>query len=123
MGHPPEEAEELDPPTAIPGTSWVVTAYDNGSGKLVDVLEDTDLTADFSREAPNKGTLSGSAGCNFYSSEYDVAGEWLGIGGSQYGTVTEDVCTIPDGVMEQEAAYLAAVDKSANGFWMNMSWI
>jgi heat shock protein HslJ len=103
-----EEVEELEPPTAIPGTSWLVTAYEDSAGKLVDVLEGTEITANFSRETPNSGLLTGFAGCNEYETSYDLAGEYLGIG-IELTTTTENVCTEPDGIMEQEADYLVAL--------------
>jgi heat shock protein HslJ len=107
-GSADETVEELDPPTAVPGTSWITTSYDDGAGKLVDVLDGTEITANFSRETPVAGQLTGFAGCNEYSAEYDVAGEYLGIGTSR-GTVSQRVCTEPQGVMEQEEAYLTAL--------------
>jgi heat shock protein HslJ len=103
-----EPAEELEPPEAVPGTSWLVTAYDDGTGNLVDVSEGTEITAHFSREKPNGGRLTGSAGCNDYDAEYDVAGEYLGIG-FDLATTTQNVCPEPEGTMAQEQAYFEAL--------------
>jgi heat shock protein HslJ len=108
---PEEEAEELEAPQAIPGTSWLVTAYDDGAGNMVDVLEGTEITAHFSRETPESGTLTGSAGCNEYESSYDVAGDYVGIG-IELATTTQDVCTEPEGIMAQEQAYLVALGEA-----------
>ena len=49
------------------------------------------------------GEVSGTAGCNHYFSSYTVNGDKveLGVIGS-----TEMYCMNPEGVMEQEAAYL-----------------
>jgi hypothetical protein len=52
--------------------------------------------------------LTGSAGCNDYDAEYDVAGEYLGIG-FDLATTTQNVCPEPEGIMAQEAAYLEAL--------------
>ena len=89
-----EPVDDLEPPTAVPGTSWTATSYDDGTGNLVDVIEGTEITANFSRDTPVAGQLTGVAGCNDYAAEYDVAGEYLGIGTSR-GTVTQKECTEP----------------------------
>ena len=49
---------------------------------------------------------SGSAGCNNYITSYTVDGNNLTIG---MAAVTMMFCAEPEGVMEQEAAYLAAL--------------
>jgi heat shock protein HslJ len=104
-------SEELEPPTTIPGTSWLVTAYDDGAGNMVNVLDGTELTAHFSRETPESGRVTGSAGCNDYDAEYDVAGEYIGIG-VDLATTTQNVCPEPEGIMAQEKAYLAALSEA-----------
>ena len=66
-------------------------------------LEDgTEITADFSED----GTLSGNASCNQYNTNYEVDGEKITIG---MAVVTEMFCPEPQGIMEQEAQYLAAL--------------
>jgi heat shock protein HslJ len=103
-----KRAEELEPPPAIPGTSWLVAAYDDGAGNMADVLDDTEITAHFGRETPASGMLTGVAGCNGYESSYDVAGEYFGIG-VELAITTQDVRTEPKGIMAQEEAYLVAL--------------
>ena len=39
-----EAAEELEPPDHLHDTAWLVTAYQDSTGELVDVLEDTEIS-------------------------------------------------------------------------------
>jgi heat shock protein HslJ len=61
-----ETAEELIPPDHLHDTAWLVTAYENSAGELVDVLDDTEITANFSQETVDGGTVYGFTGCNDY---------------------------------------------------------
>jgi heat shock protein HslJ len=106
-----EPTEELEPPLTLVGTAWQVMSFDVGSGDLVDVLEGTEITANFSQETLVGGTLSGFGGCNEYETDYDIAGEYVGIGIDRAAT-TQKVCSEPEGVMEQEAAYVDALRTS-----------
>jgi len=86
----------------LAGTSWIVTGYNNGKQAVVSVLAETTLTADFHED----GTLSGSAGCNNYNSTFTVDGSDITISPP---ASTMMACAEPNGIMEQEAAYLAAI--------------
>lgn len=55
------------------------------------------------------GSVTGSAGCNSYSAPYTLAGDALKIGPT---VVTRKLCDTPAGVMEQEAAFLTALEHS-----------
>lgn len=88
--------------TKLGGTQWVVTGYNNGKQAVVSVLNGTSLTAEFGED----GKLSGSAGCNRYTSTYEVTGKAIQIG--QAG-VTRMFCGEPAGRMEQETQFLAAL--------------
>lgn len=88
--------------TKLGGTQWVVTGYNNGKQAVVSVLNGTSLAAEFSED----GKLSGSAGCNRFTSTYEVSGKALKIG--QAG-VTRMFCGEPAGRMEQETQFLAAL--------------
>jgi heat shock protein HslJ len=79
-----------------------VTAYNNGKQAVVSVLAGTSLTLEFGAD----GRVSGSAGCNRYTGQYTVAGDAVTIGQS---ASTRRMCAEPAGVMEQEAAFLAAL--------------
>ncbi len=87
------------PPLA--GTSWTVTAV--GGEALV---AGTTVTMVFGDD----GKVSGSAGCNTYLAVYESDGEQLTI--AQVG-VSKRLCHEPDGVMVQEARFLAALGTAA----------
>ena len=80
-------------------TEWTLVAYHNGRG-LVTPLADTQITATFN---PETG-LTGSAGCNTYQATYEQTDHALTVG---MAASTRRLCGQPDGVMQQEAAFLA----------------
>jgi heat shock protein HslJ len=92
--------------TSLSGTSWTATSYNNGKQAVVSPLAGSEITAEFGED----GTLSGSAGCNRYTASYTVDGNSLKISPP---ASTRMMCATPDGVMEQEAAYLAAIQLAA----------
>lgn len=87
---------------ALDGTAWRVTGYNNGRQAVVSVLAGTTLTLAFAGD----GQAAGSAGCNRYTAGWSGSGEKLGIGPP---AATRRFCAAPPGVMEQEAAFLAAL--------------
>jgi heat shock protein HslJ len=87
------------------GTPWTALAYNNGRGDLVSLIEGTAITAFFTR-----GRVAGSAGCNAYFAPYSLAGSAIEIGRA---ASTRKMCTIPPGIMAQEAAYLAVLGTAA----------
>ncbi len=92
-------------PAPLTGTTWRLTGHNEGQGGFASVLAGTEITAEF-----KDGQASGSAGCNSYFASYEVAGESISIG--PVG-VTRMMCAEPAGVMEQESAYLAALESAA----------
>jgi heat shock protein HslJ len=91
------------PQTPLEGTLWSVESYNNGRGGLQSLAAGTEITARF-----ESGRLSGSAGCNTYTAGFTLGG----AGGALTITPpasTRMFCASPPGVMEQEAAYLAAL--------------
>ena len=86
----------------LAGTSWHVTAYNNGKQAVVSVLAGTKLTAAFGKD----GMLTGSAGCNHYDATYTTSAAALELGAI---ASTRKTCASPAGVMAQESAYLAAL--------------
>jgi heat shock protein HslJ len=87
----------------LEGTSWDVIAYNNGKGGVTSVIIGTEITADFGAE----GQLTGSAGCNSYVADYKTEGNKITI--SSAVATTRKACQ-EEGVMEQENAYLAALE-------------
>lgn len=91
-------------PATIEG-SWQVIGYNNGREAVVSVIIGTELTADFV-----EGTVSGSAGCNNYTASYEVGGDQISIGPA---ATTRMACGEPEGIMEQENEFLAALQTAA----------
>ena len=89
---------------ALPGSSWVVTGYNNGQQAVVSTLAGTDLTANFGAD----GTLSGHGGCNEYSATYQIEGDQISIGPA---VSTKKACE--QAVMDQETQYLTALTTAA----------
>lgn len=89
----------------LAGTAWSVTGYNNGKQAVVSPIIDTTLTLEF-----GDTQLSGNAGCNTYTAEYTTDGNTITIGTA---AVTARMCIAPDGVMEQEAAFVAALQSAA----------
>ena len=86
----------------LEGTSWEAVNFYNGSEAIVGVISGTSLTAEFGKD----GSLSGNSGCNTYNGTYTVDGDKIKIGPL---ASTMMACTEPEGVMEQEAQYLSAL--------------
>jgi heat shock protein HslJ len=93
-------------PASLVGTMWSLTSYNNGKQALVSVQNGTSISARFSQE----GTLSGSAGCNTYTTTYELNSDRMSIGPA---AATRKFCG-DTGVMEQEAAYLKALEMVAS---------
>ena len=98
-------------PKTVPllATTWQLTRYSTGGGSAVaSPIPGTNITLIFDDD----GTLSGSAGCNAYSAPYQLNETGLAV---ERVIATKTSCTEPDGVMEQESAYLALL-RSAAGY-------
>jgi heat shock protein HslJ len=96
------EAKRTGTPSVLDGTEWVLTSL-NGSS----LIEGTNITLNFA-----DGILGGFAGCNAYGGGRD-SGKYVA---TDEGTltipqmaVTLQLCQTPEGVMEQEAAYIEAL--------------
>ena len=92
--------------SSLANTSWDVVSYNNGKQAVVSVMLGTELTANFSAD----GMLSGHAGCNEYNAGYKTDGKQIAIGPA---ASTRMMCAQPEGVMEQESQYLAALQSAA----------
>jgi len=87
---------------ALSGTTWTVTGYNDGKQAVVSALAGSTLTLIFGED----GRLSGSAGCNTYTTSYEVSDQSLRIG---LIASTRMLCNEPAGVMEQETRFLQAL--------------
>lgn len=94
-------------PKSLTGNLWQVISYNNGKEAVVSVILGTELTALFDEQ----GQLSGSAGCNNYTAAYEVEGGNITIGPA---ATTRMMCSDPEGIMDQETEYLAALEMAAS---------
>lgn len=94
-------------PLSLTATSWIANGVNNGRGGVQSIVIGNEITAVFGGD----GSLSGSTGCNNYSGNYEVDGEEMSIGPL---AVTERFCEAPEGTMDQETEYLAALQTVAN---------
>ncbi len=90
---------------ASPAGTWNATSFLQGTG-VSTLIAGTAIAATFASD----GTLTGSAGCNTYRANYTAERGRLTISPP---SSTKRFCSEPDGVMEQEQAYLAALPKAA----------
>jgi heat shock protein HslJ len=95
-----------EPPQTLAGSSWDVISYNNGNQAVVSVIVGTELTAVFGED----GSLTGSAGCNNYTTTFEATETTITIGPA---ASTRMFCESPEGVMEQEGQYLAALATAA----------
>lgn len=96
-----EGTEVLRYEQATPVGDWELTAFLSGDA-LASPLPGTTITARFAAD----GSLTGSSGCNTYRTAFTTDEGEIEI---EPPASTEIACESPDGVMEQEAAYLAAL--------------
>jgi heat shock protein HslJ len=95
-------------PTDLVGTQWVLVSLNGES-----LLEGTEITLNFEKEF-----LGGFMGCNGYGGGPD-SGKYIA---TDDGTltiphqiaVTVQLCSTPEGIMEQEAAYIEALRSAAS---------
>jgi len=92
----------------LSSTSWIVISYNNGREAVVSVINGTEITASFGDD----GQVSGTAGCNNYFASYEADAEAGTITIGQAGS-TMMACAEPEGIMEQEQGYLAALATAA----------
>ena len=93
-------------PSGLAGTAWQVTGYNNGKQAVVSVLAGTTLTVAFD----DAGRASGSAGCNRFTGSYSQDRENVSFGPA---AATRMMCAAPEGIMEQEARFLKALETAA----------
>ena len=89
---------------SLEGTSWQLTGYSDGLG-VTSLVLGSEITAIFDGE-----NVGGSAGCNSYTASYTLDGDEISVGPA---ASTRMACMEPEGVMEQESAYLEALSAAA----------
>jgi heat shock protein HslJ len=92
---------QVSEPVSLENLPWQITGYNNGRQAVTSVIIDTEITAEFV-----DGTVSGLSGCNNYSGSYELDGDKISVGPL---AVTEKFCAEPEGIVEQETEYLAAL--------------
>jgi heat shock protein HslJ len=96
----------VDEKTSLTGTLWTVTGYNNGRGGVTSVILDSTMNALFIE----KGLVAGSAGCNDYRAAFEADDANINISPA---AATRKMCAELEGIMEQEAQYLAALEMAA----------
>ncbi len=90
------------PQNPLNGTAWQATGFNNGNMAVVSPLAGTNLTLRFE----SNDTVSGNSGCNNFNGGYSVSGSNISVGAL---AGTQQLCSDPEGVMEQEQQYQAAL--------------
>lgn len=92
---------------SILGREWTVQNYNNGRGAVSTVLRGSSLTMTLAED----GSVTGNAGCNTFRSSYTATDTSLTLAPA---AATRKMCGEPDGIMQQESAFLAALSKVAS---------
>jgi len=93
-------------PLPLVGTNWSMLNYNNGREAVVGALTGTEVTAMFGAD----GNLTGTAGCNQYRTSFKVDGNNITI---EPAATTRMLCSEPEGIMDQEAEFLRALESAA----------
>ena len=102
--HDGDHEELLRFAVATPVGTWQATGVLQGNA-VSSPIAGSEITASFAAS----GALTGSAGCNSYTASYTTDRGAIEIG---QPAATRKLCPEPEGIMEQEAAYLAALPKA-----------
>ena len=84
--------------TSLTASEWILTSLE---GRLL--IAEAPITAAFTDE----GQVAGTAGCNTYSGSYEVDADMI-----TFGLMATTRMACPQPVMEQEASYLAVLDRT-----------
>lgn len=90
--------------SALVGTTWEVTGINTGTAVSSPIVG-SKVTATFGED----GRVTGTAGCNSYTGGYTLHGDALVV---DPVASTSMACNSPAGVMEQETAFLQALERS-----------
>ncbi len=92
--------------TMMTQTNWTLQSLTDSTGILIPAQSGTPVTAMFD----SGGRMNGNAGCNSYTSAYQTRDYSITISGT---SSTKMFCQGP-GVMEQESAFLANLNKASS---------
>ena len=91
-------------PLALEGMIWQAAGINNGRGGVVSTATTRLATAMF-----EDGKVSGHAGCNTFNASYEITDDRISMGPAM---TTRMHCAEPDGIMDQEQEYLAALSRA-----------
>ena len=89
-------------PVPLAGTAWSLKFLQDTQDNVVATLAGTTVTLTLAQ-----GKVTGSGGCNTYTGTYTLDGDKLNIAGLTVADGTRKTCDSPQGIMDQEAIYLA----------------
>ena len=89
----------------LAGTNWAFVSLEEGGVFRTERLADTVVTLAFSAE----GAVSGSAGCNRYTTRYTVDGSSI-----TFGPIMSTMMACAPEVMDQEAAFTRALEGASS---------
>ncbi|MGD2148133.1 MAG: META domain-containing protein, partial [Anaerolineae bacterium] len=92
---------------SLSGTQWTLVSLVDDQGETVPVLEGSAVTMEFSEER-----VLGNGGCNDYATTYESGAGAISV--APVG-VTRQTCPEPEGVMDQELAFLGVL-REAGGY-------
>ena len=91
---------------SLDGSSWSLMSYKDNTGETVNVLPRSTTTVLF-----QANQVTGIAGCNNFNATYQTTRNKLSFGPV---ATTRKVCNTPLGIMQQENAFLAALDSTVS---------
>jgi heat shock protein HslJ len=91
---------------SLDGSSWSLMSYKDNAGETVNALSRSTTTALF-----QANQVTGIAGCNNFNASYQTTRNKLSFGPV---ATTRKVCNTPLGIMQQENAFLAALDSTVS---------
>ncbi len=92
--------------SSLAGTSWAVTAINNGRGGVASLVAGTTVTV----VVDGAGVVTGTAGCNRYRGRLEQRGDTVAVAPV---AMTRMLCASPAGVMPQERAFATALRAAA----------
>ncbi len=92
---------------ALTSNVWNAVGVNNGKGGVASILPGTEITIQFRDD----GHVIGSSGCNSFMGTYETEG-----GSVAFGPLagTRKTCAVPEGIMEQESAFLQSLENSSH---------